>query len=759
MKKFRKFLAGIVTFAMLMSMFTMTALAAPDDVQEGTGGSPVIDESAKGSITIHKYVQAKDENGNLILGSPGTGQEITGSIPGGASGLKGVEFTIYKIKDKDYLMDLYDGKAVEELPKTTDEIKSQYGVNPLNPSENGLSGKWSVTEWQIGSDIYNAAKTATTDENGLASFDNLELGVYLVVETNSPATVLKATEPFLVAVPMTANGSEWLYDVHVYPKNEVGSSGAITFYKEGKISGTTQTTPLQGVTFVLQKYNETTTKWETLTHGVGSDNQEGTGEAFNLTTDAEGKVTIEGLAQGRYRLIETSTVGGYIMDGDASYGFEVTPDGYEWEWSFSTSGPYGDMWFKPDGNHTEVWHPVSTADPSVTAPPIFMNEQPDLVKEVAPKSDPDNWGKDADYEIGDTIPYRVKVTIPSEVIFKRLNEFVVTDSPVNLKDDIDSIVVKAEVPSGGWWDPDKNETVFQGIATLPEGEGWAGFYTVEPYGENGFKVKFNSSMLCDYKFAGKELTIEYNAVLLDTAETTTAGNPNTAKLEYSNAIFPSYDEDNPNYGKEPGKNTIEDSTVVYTFQIDIEKINEENKPLEGVVFELYRLVDGTVTENVLTPEQAKEKGLEDVAGKVYQKIGGDLVTKADGTAGVKGLENGDYWLVETKTQEGYNLLKGPVKVNLNVQYATHITTSTTWTETADGKTLVKTTIDSSQTTFTDGGKNPDKIGNTTQTVINKKGFELPSTGGMGTFVFTFVGIAMMAAAVILLITSKKKEVK
>ena len=45
------------------------------------------------------------------------------------------------------------------------------------------------------------------------------------------------------------------------------------------------------------------------------------------------------------------------------------------------------------------------------------------------------------------------------------------------------------------------------------------------------------------------------------------------------------------------------------------------------------------------------------------------------------------------------------------------------------------------------------------TVINKQGFTLPSTGGMGTFVFTFVGIAMMAAAVILFFTSKKKEAK
>ncbi|MDE6186404.1 MAG: SpaH/EbpB family LPXTG-anchored major pilin, partial [Lachnospiraceae bacterium] len=707
----------------------------------------------------HKYVQAKDENGDYVPGQAGTGQEITGSVPGGASPLKGVEFTIYKIKDKDYLLNMYSGElAPDDLPKTTEDIKNKYGV--ISASGYEPTGKWIVTEWQIGSSVYNTAQTATTDENGAASFGNLDLGIYLVVETNSPASVYKAADPFLVAVPMTANGTEWLYDVHVYPKNEVGSSGEISLYKVGKISGTTQTTPLQGVTFALQKYSDTTGKWETITAGVGSDNQEGSGEAFNLTTDADGKIMVDNLALGRYRFVEVDTVGGYILDGDASYEFQVTPAGHSWNWSFTTSNGTGTMWFMPDGKHPEIWTPVSTGDPVVTAPPVIINEQPDLVKEVAPKSDPDNWGKDADYEIGDTVPYRVKVSVPSDIFLRRLEEFVVTDAPVNLKDDLDSIVVKGDAGEYGLWNPDTFEMEY-GMVTLPRGADYDGFYTVEPYGENGFKVIFNIPMLSQNDFTGKELTIEYNAVLLDTAVTTTAGNPNTAKLEYTNSLFPNpdWDDGNPNAGKDPGKNTIEDSAVVYTFQIDIEKTDDANKPLSGVVFELYRLVDASVTENVLTAEQAKEKGLEAVAGKVYQKIGEDLVTGTDGTANVKGLTNGDYWLVETKTEEGYNLLKSPVKVTLNVQYATHTTTTTTWTETSDGKTLVKTTIDAALTTFTDGGKNPDNIGNTTQTVINKKGFELPSTGGMGTFIFTFVGIAMMAAAVILFVTSKKKEVK
>ena len=64
-----------------------------------------------------------------------------------------------------------------------------------------------------------------------------------------------------------------------------------------------------------------------------------------------------------------------------------------------------------------------------------------------------------------------------------------------------------------------------------------------------------------------------------------------------------------------------------------------------------------------------------------------------------------------------------------------------------GKTTTTTTITNGTT----------DAGVFTTVVKNSKGFTLPTTGGIGTFVFTFAGIAMMAAAVILLITGKKKK--
>lgn len=72
-----------------------------------------------------------------------------------------------------------------------------------------------------------------TDENGRTSIEGLNTGLYIVVETAVPEMVTNTTNPFFISLPMTTvnnvtdgsapeGGSEWNYDVTVYPKNETG---------------------------------------------------------------------------------------------------------------------------------------------------------------------------------------------------------------------------------------------------------------------------------------------------------------------------------------------------------------------------------------------------------------------------------------------------------------------------------------------------------------------------------------------------------
>ena len=664
MKRMKKLLTGLLTLGMTLSMMTMTAFAADPSAKMPTIDT---DPDKTGTVTIHKYTSG---NG---MGSVGNGTEAHPSdFPTGAEPLKGAGFTLYQVVDKGG-MEAYYKADPKDLPDV-----SEY-VEPDGTIKKAYSG--------------NATSEGLTDKNGTATFSGLELGFYVVIETTVPDAVTTPMKPFLLSVPMTTtDGSDWLYDIHVYPKNETGY-GKISLEK----TGVKDDEKISGATFALQKKSDTTSSWINITQKSTAQG-DNTGDALILTTDVNGLITIDGLSKGEYRLIETSVGNGYIMDGATAYEFTVNSD-------------------------KTITYKEST-DANITIK--ITNERPDLTKEVKKKNiTPEEWGRTADYSIGDKIPYRITVDVPKNIT--KLKTFTVTDTPTNLTDDVDSIEIKC------------NDAAVTADA-----------YTKAAVGD-GFTITFKPAQMAAYE--RQQLVITYNAKLKDTAYNTTAGNQNTAKLEYSKNITPNAttDPDNPNKDKEEGKNTIENSTVVYTFAVKIVKTGvdgTETKPLANVEFDLYQEVpDGT--EGAITGTSVPA-GLDNT--KSWKKIK-TLKTGTDGTVTHNGLSNGTYYLVETKTNDGYNLLKKPIEVILNVQYTTTTKTESAWVEDGNGQKQEKSKIE--KTTFTDSDSTTEGI--KVQKVINKKGFTLPTTGGIGTFVFTFAGIAMMAAAVILLITGKKKK--
>lgn len=629
MGKFKKMLAGMLSAAMVMSTMTVSAFAAQ------TTTSSTIDTAKSGSITIHKY----EYNGKEEI--KGTGSE-TNQVPKEAKALEGVGFTIYKVADVNDLEKYYSTNPTE-LPSVEDytedgKIKTEYA--------NGQVGKEN-----------------TTGKDGIAKFEHLDLGFYVVVETKTPDKVTTAINPFLVSVPMTTtDGDNWLYDVHVYPKNKT-TYGSVTLEKQGN----TKEDKLAGVTFVLKK--KTADTWTDVT------TSERDGKALTLVTDQNGQIRVDGLSQGTYRFIETDRGNndGYIMDGVTPYEFIVGAD--------------GKTTYKGKKENTIT----------------VKNEKPDLTKEVKDRTKGD-WKQESDYNVGDMVPYKITVKVPSNIT--KLKYFTVTDTPTNLKDDVNTVEVKVK---------DENTAVEEEAYTVAEAE-------------NGFTVTFDPTKMTSY--AGKELVITYSAELLSTAKTTIEGNSNTAKLEYSNKILP--DTGNP------GKDTIKDKAIVYTFKLNIiKKANSaEGAALGGVKFDLYKEVPEE-TEGTVTPEDVKGAGLD--TSKTWLKVASDLTTDSEkGEVSCSGLANGTYYLVETKTVKDYNLLKVPVKVNLKVEYVTTTENGVTKTE------------------FTENNKPSD--GTHTETIINKKGFQLPTTGGMGTLLFSVIGVIVMIAAAFILLKGRKKEV-
>lgn len=155
------------------------------------GVSPLVNKDAKGALTIHKKadpVNTVEPTGNFDNAAPG-------------ADLKGVGFTVYKIKNID--MTTNAGLAAAAKVKVEDYLK------------NGIADTDKVE--LIG------GEEKQTDDKGEIVYQNLAVGAYLVIET-SPKDGYTPTAPFIAYVPMTQNnkeqgGTAWNYNVHAYPKN------------------------------------------------------------------------------------------------------------------------------------------------------------------------------------------------------------------------------------------------------------------------------------------------------------------------------------------------------------------------------------------------------------------------------------------------------------------------------------------------------------------------------------------------------------
>lgn len=727
--KLKRFLTGVLSAVMALSVCALPALADDEGATTTAPSTSTIDTGKKGSITIHKYLV----EGN-VTGSSNYGEKLTDGPAYEAA--KDVGFSIYQVMTAKELVAYYNGKDNTE-PKASD-----YKIDAT---------KAKVTK---GSKEYKRFRDEQkTDATGVTTFNQLEVGLYLVVETTKPAAVTEEVEPFLVSVPMTKVGesgkddpTQWLYDIHVYPKNST-QTGTICLKKQGLVGGgAIDNTPkdLNDVQFRLERLKEGKTVGDTDAWEIVTSEKNSNGIYTTDTVDSQnGIIKVEGLYPGTYRFTEVGYADSaagvdkkYILDTAASYTFkiEATPDGQKVT--------------KLDDSNSD--YEIKGTTITVT------NYAPDVDKQVVNRTDGKTYQEAADYAVGDKIPYRIAVTIPTNIA--KLKTFYLTDTPENLDDDTriqfysnsdcKALITKSLV----------KETA--GITSTNNAKG------------KGFKIDFDPAKLEEY--AGKTIYITYEATLKKGADTTTAGNHNKVDLTYSNKIK----SGNVLEDETADHNHIEDTAVVYTFQIDISKTDGSKNALDGVEFDLYEEV-ALGTSGALSETDAKALGFTNTS-VAYKKVDHG-VTADGGKLTFTGLSNSKtatagasrYWLVETKTKDGYNLLGAPVEAKLDIVY------KTTWKEenTFDKGVLVKHSHDANTETFktpsdndakTNGGKQfgtkgqgtrgEDVIyGSLSTEIINKKGFQLPVTGGFGTLLFSGIGVLLVLAGVAVLFSMKKKN--
>lgn len=334
----------------------------------------------------------------------------------------------------------------------------------------------------------------------------------------------------------------------------------------------------------------------------------------------------------------------------------------------------------------------------------------------------DGYGKGyndvADYDIGDSVPFKLIGTLPSNYDSYTSYTYTFHDTlsaGLTYNSDAKVLVDGTEITSG---------------------------FTVTPNGQqltiNFDNLKGISSITKDSK-----ITVEYTATLNENAVIGRDGNLNEVYLDYSN---------NPNPGGEGNKGkTPDDKVIVFTYTLGVTKVDgaDSTVKLAGAQFKLFsdqelkneiRLVSAstsTAGPNTYRVAKTGETGLD------------FIVSPTNGVISVQGLDDGTYYLQEIQAPTGYNKLDKAITLVITAN-------------TVNGQNWVSGNAadalpDSSLTVTADSvaGVGDAATGVASVTVANNQGSTLPSTGGIGTTIFYVVGGGLMVGAAILLITRRR----
>jgi len=398
------------------------------------------------------------------------------------------------------------------------------------------------------------------------------------------------------------------------------------------------------------------------------------------------------------------------------------------------------------GNSSAVRSAVMLTTVNKDAVVTLKANRPEIDKTVL-ENDGTTYGKGTSAMIGDDVTFRIETLVPSHTLYTSYRYFINDTLPTGLVLDAASI------------------KVYLNDSTTPLVAGTDYVLSVPGDNDASFKIDFTAKMTGDDQYEiGDKLSVVYDAHVTN-GILAQAANVNTATLTYSN---------------DPTNETSVGSTSsvanVYSYQFVFSKFAEDtngvfkNVRLIGAEFQLYKvdgdtrtLVNFTTTEGkndagvtftkYIVAEQAVDGTTTDVL-KVHET--GDETIILDhlnygghrGDVFIFGLSEGKYELVETKAPDGYILPDAPFSIEI--------------VDAIGELGSVGTLSVTSSHTGSGGIVNTNGMGEQILTVwadiTNAPGSALPETGGMGTTLFTVLGIILMAGAVAFFTLRKRSSV-
>lgn len=329
-----------------------------------------------------------------------------------------------------------------------------------------------------------------------------------------------------------------------------------------------------------------------------------------------------------------------------------------------------------------------------------------------------SWGESADWEIGSDVPFKLEGTLPTNYEDYEAYQYVFHDTLNSaLKYNGD---VKVYVQNG-----DAKTQILSGFTVAPDAAATAGGTLTVTFG--------NLKMIAGVSSSSK-IVVEYTAELLSTAVIGGSGNKNEVYLEYAN---------DPNAtGKGTTGNTKTDEVLVFTYELDVAKVDGKDGTtmLANAEFVL------------LSSDKTKAAGVSN--GKLVEWVaaseGTKLTSGNDGKFVIAGLDAGGYYLRETKAPAGYNLLGNDIGIT--------ITATLDKSENSPSLTALKISVQNApDATATESNGNVT-MGIVSTVVENVAGAQLPLTGGIGTTVFYIAGSVLVLTAAVLSVTRKRRKI-
>ena len=335
-----------------------------------------------------------------------------------------------------------------------------------------------------------------------------------------------------------------------------------------------------------------------------------------------------------------------------------------------------------------------------------------------------NGNKDAaEASIGDVITYEVPVTavIPADGLTKLGIKDTMSKGLTLINDsNVEVNVTESEAPVTGVVD------VYEGITTdgtpLTEDTDYTVMASKNSDGNTILKVELSDNKVIELNGEAEsdntpQFLFVYKAKLNKNAVAGSETTGNSVKLVYNYNNGPVVDV-------EIGEDT---DTTIYNWGINITKKSDTNEMLDNVTFELYEGDAEGIVGDALNFSQIGDGGTNN--GVYYLDTAGNstLTTSNSGKLVIHGLASGTYYLKETKTNDGYVLLKDPVRIVIKQD------------DDLDGNTTATIGKSGSQVL-------QDENARFAVTVVNNKGFDLPQTGAAGTALFAVAGMAIAAVA-------------